>query len=207
VVAALFLMLTLRSRRHIEYLVPTLMLFLAFVIDSAGRPIWASVGVYVRSFARSARPVCIMAAFALIGTFIVFAHTQLTQTKSDLANGYRFESYRGAAEYLKSQAASGEIVVHADWDDFPPLFYWDDAQRYIMGLDPTFMFRENAGRYHRYVDFTLGDSTDPVGVMNELGSRWVYLDRDHLALKRLLDSSGSFVERYRDAEGFIYELK
>ena len=92
-------------------------------------------------------------------------------------------------------------------NDMPPLFYWDDSNRYIMGLDPTFMYSANPKRYWDYVNFTLGKSDDPVGVMAELNSRYVLADRVHFALDRQLASSKRFTRVYEDKESEIYLLK
>ena len=58
---------------------------------------------------------------------------------------------------MKTHAAPGEIIIHADWDDMPSLFYWDDQNRYIMGLDPTFTYSADPARYWDYVNFTSGN--------------------------------------------------
>jgi len=89
----------------------------------------------------------------------------------------------------------------------PPLFYWDDRNRYIMGLDPTFMYRANPHRYWDYVNFTLGKTNDPVGVMEELDARFVLSDRVHTELDAMLARSSRFTRVYSDEESEIYLLK
>jgi hypothetical protein len=147
----------------------------------------------------TATGICFMVGAA----FIVSSE----KTKNDLSGGWAFTRYKKAAAFLRDNTENGDVIVHGDWDDMPPLFYWNDANRYIIGLDPTFFYRADPGRYARYVAFTLGESTDPVRVMDELNSRFVFTDREHRALTAMLGKSGRFVRIYLDSEAEIYQLK
>jgi len=197
--AGAFLILTLRSQRHVEYFVPLAV---------------AAAAAWFSEFRAPALPaaarralVSLLVVCGILAMVAVYAGNGLAKARRDLAGNYSFTLYQKAAEYLKKNSAPGEIIVHADWDDMPPLFYWDDQNRYIMGLDPTFMYRAGPGRYWDYVNFTLGKSTDPVGVMKELDSRYVLADRVHRELDAMLARSGKFTLVYADNEAEIYLLK
>ncbi len=198
--AVLFLFLTLRSKRHVEYFVPLAVFALAS---------WLTELRVASFWLRAKRQIVtlILGSCCLIAISGTFAYHDLVKTRQDLSGGYDLDLYKKAAQYLKANTLPGEIVVHADWDDFPPLFYWDDQNRYIMGLDPTFLYRQDPGLYRRYVDLTLGRSADPAGVMNELGSRWVFADRVHADLDKTLKGSGRFERVYIDSEAEIYLFK
>ncbi|MFN7973190.1 MAG: hypothetical protein U0166_12725 [Acidobacteriota bacterium] len=47
--------------------------------------------------------------------------------------------FDGAAAWMRAHLPSGTLVVNFDWDDFPELFYSAPEERYLVGLDPTFM--------------------------------------------------------------------
>jgi hypothetical protein len=200
VAALIFLVMTLRSQRHVEYFVP---------LAVAAAAAWIS-GLRVAGYdLRSKRNVitvllAVCCAASMVG---VYAGRGLAKAKRDLAGSYGYTLYQKAAEYLKNNSAPGEIIVHADWDDMPSLFYWNDHNRYIMGLDPTFTYRADPERYWNYVNFTLGKSTDPVAVMKELNSRYVFTDRNHNALDSMLIRSGRFKLVYSDREAEIYLFK
>jgi len=200
VCAGAFLVLTLRSQRHVEYFVP---------LAVAAAASWISL-IRIPNFRLNLKKNYVAIIFVVMGAAAMLASSAahgLARAKKDLAGSYNFTLYQKAAEYLKTNAAQNEIVVNADWDDMPPLFYWDDANRYIMGLDPTFMFSASAKRYWDYVNFTLGKSNDPVGVMAELDSRYVLADRVHDGLDRMLARSPRFTRVYEDKESEIYLLK
>jgi hypothetical protein len=54
--------------------------------------------------------------------------------------------FRKAAAWMAARLEPGETVVNLWWDDFPELFYDGHRQRYIVGLDPTYMLRFDAGK-------------------------------------------------------------
>lgn len=49
--------------------------------------------------------------------------------------------FRGAAAWFAENLEPGETVLNLWWDDFPELFYDAPGQRYLVGLDPTYMLR------------------------------------------------------------------
>ncbi len=195
----LFLILTLRSRRHVEYFVPLALIASALWLE-------LSLGSFIKNIFSKNRLVLSVAALGMASMFVVFAGNEISADRKDLTKGYDFNLYVGEANWLKKNVPAGEIIVHNDWDDFPMLFMRDDTHRYIMGMDPTFLYRANPDLYRNYVDLTLGKSNDPVGVMKQLNSRYVLLDLNHQALKNSLVNSKRFKLVYEDKEGLIYKL-
>jgi hypothetical protein len=195
-----FLLLTLRSRRHVEYFVPLAVMAAALWIEPA-------LSAAAKNFWKKHLLVAAFLTLGLVSMFGAFAVSDLRGDKKDLGNGYALDLYKGEAEWLKANVPAGEVIVHADWDDFPPLFLEDDAHRYIMGLDPTFLYSADPVLYKKYVDLTLGRSSDPVGVMKLLNSRYALLDHDHGAMKQSLLNSKKFTQVYEDKDGYIFEMK
>lgn len=198
--AAAFLMLTLRSQRHVEYFIPLAIAAAASWITEISFP-------GARPFFKKNYVAGIFVVAGSLAMILSSAGTGLASAKKDLAGSYNFTLYQKAAEYLKANTVRGEVVLHADWDDMPPLFYWDDKNKYVMGLDPTFMYRADPQRYWDYVNFTLGKSSDPPAVMKELGARYVVADREHRELEAMMERSGRFTRVYSDKESVIYLFK
>jgi hypothetical protein len=48
--------------------------------------------------------------------------------------------YRGAATWLRKYSPPGSVVFNAGWGAFPDLFFWNQQNRYINGMDPIFMY-------------------------------------------------------------------
>jgi hypothetical protein len=58
--------------------------------------------------------------------------------------------FAGSSSWLRQNAPRGTIVFHAQWDEFPQLFFWNRNNAYIIGLDPTFLYLANPGRYWQW---------------------------------------------------------
>ena len=48
--------------------------------------------------------------------------------------------YRGAATWLRKYSPPNSVVFNAGWGAFPDLFFWNQQNRYINGMDPIFMY-------------------------------------------------------------------
>ncbi len=52
-----------------------------------------------------------------------------------------------SAEWLKQNSRPGEVVFHTSWDQFGNLFFWNQQNYYINGMDPIFMYAYNPTLY------------------------------------------------------------
>jgi hypothetical protein len=175
-VAALFTPECRLSRRS-RSLLWTSLLLSAFSLWSALSIAWRSVDLFV-AFAvtlvaavftfllrgggtedgawMSRRARTILAAYgglllAFMAWHALSQHTGQMKTAGSLP--YR---YQEAAEWLRDHSQPDEIVFNNNWDVFPELFYWNEHNRYIGGMDPIFQYAYNKELYwkahHLYID-------------------------------------------------------
>lgn len=52
-----------------------------------------------------------------------------------------------AATWLKMNSGPGEVVFHPFWPMFGELFYWNQRNRYLGGMDPIFQYTYDSGLY------------------------------------------------------------
>jgi hypothetical protein len=97
-----------------------------------------------------------------------------------------------AAEWLAQSSTPGDIVFHAHWDNFGPLFARNRVNEYIGGMDPIFQYAHDPGRYweHFYLSGDLiqeytcdafpcyeGAATDAhTAIRDHFGARWVLVE-------------------------------
>jgi len=203
-----FLAFTLKSRRYVEYYAPFGMLFVASAYSDC------LVGTDLRKFFKvvMSKVSTVMAAAGLIAyaaiaiSFVV--PRDALSVKKDFSNGFRYDLGKGASEWLKNNTPEGSIVVHSSWDEFPYLFYWNDHNRYIAGLDPTFSYRKDPSQYQKWVDFTLGKYDGDVSnlVFYDFDSRYVFVRSGHDAMTHDIEADGAFVKVYEDADATVYAL-
>ena len=77
--------------------------------------------------------------------------------KTGLAEGFGFVKYKKAMEVIIKNTNKDDIIFHSDWDDWPMLFYHNTYNKYIVGLDTTFMYRYSGEAYQKWRDITWGD--------------------------------------------------
>lgn len=208
---ALLFLLTLKSRRYIEYYVPTGMFFVLSALSDAYRP--QSFGSRVRSTIQ--RLMGSWRSFVLSVVLAVYLFIMLPTVAirdlvgewRDLRTGFRTTQYRRAMAWLKRETPAGSIVVHSDWDEFPLLFYWNQHNRFIAGLDPTFLYTADRDRYWTWVKISTGEyqGSLPAG-LRQLDAGYLFVDREHPAMDRLVQRDPAVERVFADDEATIYQL-
>jgi hypothetical protein len=107
--------------------------------------------------------------------------------------------------WWQPSSPSGGLVFQTDWDDFPRLFFYNTANRYTVGLDPTYMQRYDAELYAEWVAITQGKA----GSLGErlrtrFGATYVLSDHQHTDFLRQAAQNPSLIEVYRDGDAVIF---
>jgi hypothetical protein len=208
--AAFFTLMTLRSRRHVEYFAPfTVMataLFFTMLVKKLD--VKALVAKVRWLFPRPAFvPLAIFTYIAFLPVFLGIR--DVIGNKSTYLGGIPWTKYALAADWLEKNTPEGAIVLHSDWDDFPPLFFQNVHNRYIVGLDPTFFYRQDPARYWEWVNITTGKTTKGMAeaVRDRFDARYVLVENDHNEMRREVDRDPGFTRVYQDGEAAIFEVR
>ena len=206
ILAIIFFILTLKSRRYVEFFVPFSLIFSAFCLSDCFKRLPRFnlknlIGPSWQAFFS-------LAFLILAGGFLLAAPSDLAKAKVDIKSGWPTTHYQQAGQWLKSHAPAGSVVFNADWDDFPALFYYNDRNYYLTGLDPTFMYRHNQQQYWQYVELTQGRFQGDLAVVlkNQFKADYIFLDKDHQAFNNQLKYDSRFKLVYQDREAKIYQL-
>jgi hypothetical protein len=54
-----------------------------------------------------------------------------------------------AGRWLEEHSEAGDIVFNVRWFEFSPLFFWNQKNFYVGGLDPIFQYAYDPGLYWR----------------------------------------------------------
>jgi hypothetical protein len=166
-VTLVFLALTLRSKRFIEYFAPTATVFVALAA-------WRRIAAWPR-----ARRLVLAAALAAVAAGNVGGVGWTLVRKGDRTPQDR---YAAAARYVARTAPPGAMLCSTDWDDFPWLYFHDIESTYLVGLDPTYLRDRFRDAYWHWVDVGDGRVAEPSRVLGgELPCAYVVSDRDHAA--------------------------
>lgn len=176
-VSAAFLLLTLFSaRRAMEYWVAFGTLALPFL--------WARVAPFARRRAVAVAVGLVLAGHVAWGAWRHSLNVQLVASPAD--------TMAQVANFLEETSAPGDVVFHAKWDNFGPLFAHNRSNRYLGGMDPIFQFSHDPRLYWEFfyistdvnVEWTCdafpcanGGATDTHRVLTDhFGARWVVVE-------------------------------
>ncbi len=206
-----FFLLTMKSRRYVEYYIPTAVIFSAFAISDALR------NISNHQMAKELRGVfhgtgrfllgLLLAAYVLFGLGYIVGR-DFRNEMADLQGGFRLDKFQSVGLWLSLNTPVGSRIVHSDWDEFPVLFYMDSHNSYVAGLDPTFLYKANPDTYWTWANITLGKFSGNLkdAVTKTLGAQYVFVASGHLVMDEEFSENPDFRVVYRDAEATVYQV-
>lgn len=204
------ILFTLKSQRYIEYAIPFTVLASAIILHENGilNALRQRVVLWSTCTHPLARVLCILSSMYVLFITGVMVISNGQNVHTDIANGLPISTYEASGTWLQTHAAKGDVIFHADWDDFPMLFYWAPRGRYIAGVDPTFFYRQNPDLYTEWAAITTGKRTDHLyeTLTEQFTARFIFTDNSHSAFKNAIERDGRFVHVYEDAEVTIYRI-
>ena len=204
----LFFLFTLKSKRYVEYFVPLGVVFSAFLINESLGQVKILRKFFRESFKRKRKIVFISLVifFLLSSSFIV--GQDLLETKRALQNGFHFKKYQKVSEWFKENIPQGEIIFHGSWDDFPMLFYYNEKNYYLVGLDPVFMYEKDKDLYREWFRIVSGRDKENLAfkIRKDFHSSYILVSNQEVFRKNL-SVDPSFEKIYQDGEVTVFKIK
>lgn len=197
-----FYVATLFARRNVEYFVPFAVVAGALVFDRAraharySKDLWSSKHKFA----------LVLTAFAAAALLIARDGLKFYDTYRD---GYAPNHLRGAAEWIKNNVPPGEIIMHSDCGEFPMLWFWNDKNRYIAGLDPAFFYDYDPARYRDWEKITSGRAGPGIGALirDRFDARFVLIGSRHEKMRTAIEADGGFVKVFHDDDADVYSYR
>ena len=139
-----FLVLTMKSRRFVEYW-PVFALLNAAAIAAVAWQDWS------RERHLQLNRGIMVAAYAVVAVAGIFS---LWAVWLDQRPSHDVVAIREAMEFLKADAPPASLVFTDDWDIFPICFYFNHHNTYAVGLDPEFTRTRYPALWERYKKIT-----------------------------------------------------
>ncbi len=212
IMTIIFFVFTLKSQRYIEYYIPWGYIFVALTLHAGGAldQVKHAISSARKSIIGETFLQGITAAVLVYFVFIIpgIMITEARKTHESLHRGISVYHFDQLGEWLRDHATKGDVVFHNDWDDFPMLFYNAARARYIVGLDPTFMYNYDRDLYWKWVNITIGKQEDQLLeiIQGDFNARFIIIDHEHTAMKKNIVADGRFKEAYTDDEVTVYRV-
>lgn len=188
-------------RRFIEISVPFSLLFAASVFRDYGSDYLKSLKINGEN---SSRIIAISLALFFLMTSILTANSTGKDIASDLRSPGR---YSGAAKWLNENGISMSVYL-TDWDDYPELFFYNSSNRYLIGLDPAFLYIYDKTMYKIWIDINSGRyEGDLKSAFRDIfKTPFIFTDNTHNEFIRIIDGKDWAQLRYKDSYCRIYSI-
>ncbi len=123
---------------------------------------------------------------------------------------YTRSGERAAVDYLREHAAPDDLVYHNFWWDFSVLYHYRPEGRYVVGLDPVFMYRRDPEKFRAMLQAYDGKASNVYEIVaKQFGARWVYVSRSNFSpsFVALLRDDPRFVRVYQDRNAGVYQVR
>ena len=118
------------------------------------------------------------------------------------------ERYKPASMWLLRNTEPKEIVFNADWDDFPFLFFYNQKNYYVVGLDPMYMYKYDRKLYRLYQKITKGKVKKPSGIIfSVFKARYIFVDKYHRRFIKNLERDEKAKLVHIDGYGRVYKIE
>ncbi len=207
ILSVAFLIMSLRSKRHVEYFAPFTMFSVALLFNALLYRL--SIRTMLRKlFDLCSRGLIFVAGTVLILVFIFISARDVFAVRALYKEGVPWQQYAGATKWLAAHAPKDAVVFHSNWDEFPILFFADDQQRYIVGLDPTFFYLHDSVRYALWVDVTTGKVPRGAAslVRRMFGANLVFIANGHEQMLHAFEKDPNAIVVYKDADAEIFAI-
>lgn len=189
--------------RFVEYAAPLTVLAVAL----AARDLAKDGGREALERAAKARPAAAWAVGAGLVCVLLACGLSAAAYAFTVGAGNDGPRFRGAAAWFSENLEPGETVLNLWWDDFPELYYDAPGQRYLVGLDPTYMLRWDPERALRLEAMRAGRvPLDPDWLAEAFKARVLVLRAPYVRYYPQLDWK-LWQPVYADATAAVYALR
>lgn len=204
--ALITLFMMLRSRRFIEYYPAFALLFCAAAwrhirlqewLPKWRLPAW---GWKIRS----SNWLLPSGAWVLV---FLFSTVTISHAYNDARDARSVEYLAGAAKWLQENTPAGTMIFQTDWDDFTRLFYFNTANNYLVGLDPTYLQIADQQQWDQWRDITQGRISMPSQlIQTAFNATYVVSDTQHDAFENQAKNDPNMQLVYRDQYNYIWRI-
>lgn len=203
--SVIFLLLTIRSNRFIEYWTPFTVL--AGALFSRDLNFFANAKNWLKLYWLKSKRLILFPASALIILIAFLFGLSLTKNYNYLKNANPYNRFENSANWLSENTKEKSVVYNVSWDNFPELFYWNDKNYYIIGLDPRFLYKYDKSLHEKYTAIHAGEIENPSEIIkNDFNSTIVFADNKNKKFLEVAEKDQNLKKAYQDNWATIYRV-
>lgn len=236
---AVFIFLTLLDKRKRQEIAPAnrtffwasgilAVLFFLFTILVARRVynFWAEFGMIftaaVFTFYVPKKSLMNVLLIFIFGSMIIFSGWKGIAALQK--NAYQPNEFKEVSAWLSENSSPGDIVINFHWPSFSQLFFWNQKNYYVGGLDPIFQYEYSPAFYWKFhylardqvtkktcgkTECTASELEDTHAYLaNELKAKYVLLEKaENPAVNQFMASDPRFEKKFENENEAVYLIK
>lgn len=163
--------------------------------------------------------------FFIAALFIFMMINSGTRTINNMQNNaYKPNLLEKSAFWLKENSNEGDVVFNVHWSHFSPLFFWNQKNYYVGGLDPIFQYEYNPSLYWKFhylsadivtsktcgadacTESMLEDTYDVL--KKDFNAKYIVLDGgQNPAVNSFLEKDPKFEKKFTEGSYNVYSIK
>ncbi|HCC21833.1 hypothetical protein A2480_03560 [Candidatus Uhrbacteria bacterium RIFOXYC2_FULL_47_19] len=205
VISFALLVLTLKSRRHVEFLIPFALLLTAIEFDRLVRRVDLRRLISLL-FSKKKRLGQVVAGYIIFTLLFLPIRDIFLVSKSLRTNTYNWSRFAAVGDWMRLHVPPESVIFNGDWADFPVLFYRFPEGRYIIGLDAGFLYLHDQARYDEWRLISAGQVSENVGERIEkfFGAHYVLVRQDQEPLLQSVEADSTLLPVYEDDEVRVF---
>jgi hypothetical protein len=209
-----FGLMLLKARRFIEYFPPFALIFGALTAGPLLKDLLHDLNIKRMEVQTNTptkdRPIFSWPTWIAAGMLLALAGMiglTINAGRTAMASSQPSAKYAEASTWLRAHSPAGTMIFQTDWDDFPRLFFYNSANTYTIGLDPTFMQLHDPQLYDTWVNITRGKVEQPGAIIRDrFGAHFIISDLEHEAFMGQASKDPLLREVHRDRYAVVYQV-
>lgn len=199
--------LTLKSQRFIEYFAPFATLAGAWLLNFSLPKSFNPLDFFSKNNPKRLFNFFI-ALYLLLSLLLIFG-LKTIELRRLLTYRFNWNYLSRSSQWLKKNTPPQSLVYHTNWSDWPMLFYHNDRNTYLIGLDPTFFYLYNPTLYREWVQINQGEIKEGLAekIKNNFGAEWALIKQSDQKLLEAVSRDNRFVPQFADEEAQIFKIQ
>jgi len=208
IASILTFVLVLKGVRFIEYWVPFTLMFGALTFSEDLKRAYTKVIEIVEG--KKIEFTRIKVITILLILLLPFLYIGLDEVKTQVIRGEeikKFDSTLPCGRWLDKNTEKGSVVFNY-WSEFPQVFIHDTNNKFIVGLDPNYMYHKNPELYSKYEKILLIQTNETYDwIKNDFKANYIYLGSFTNKFKPYYDLFKGFEEVFSTPTCTVYKVK
>ena len=198
--STLYLIMTVFTQKFVEYLVPFFTVTTFLYWSRHPLPAWNSTCPFYTphgecDFTLSRiRKKFVIALLILSGVVSIFLLRDFFYRK--------YPVYQDSSEWIRKNVPEETLIFSGDWDDNVILFYYLENYKFLVVLDPYFMYAYNPDKFLLWLKIVTGKMIDPAeAIWDNFKTKTVFVPPDRPIFKHRLLMDDKAKMRYEGKNG------